>query len=283
LADLIILDTRHWGKQNQSGDEDPARFDDARQILGVDQEAWFFDQLRTSTAQWKVVCQQVLFSPLPQYLNTDQWDGYPKARERIYDAIEKNAIKDVVVLTGDIHASFANDLARNPTDPAAYDPETGRGGLAVELVTPSVSSEPPSKPENPVVLMAENKWMKHVDLEQHGFVLLDLDTTRAQGSFFYVEDVESRNSQPATFGKAVVTLTGVSNFHDAAEPAPDRPETPPLAPQPPATTGPAAPSAVLRTRTLPATRKRYARPHEPFGKLRARRAGPPVLSSVTRP
>ncbi|MDB4937322.1 MAG: Phosphodiesterase/alkaline phosphatase, partial [Labilithrix sp.] len=42
LADLIILDTRHWGKQNQSGDEDPARFDDARQILGVDQEAWFF-------------------------------------------------------------------------------------------------------------------------------------------------------------------------------------------------------------------------------------------------
>jgi alkaline phosphatase D len=263
LADLIILDTRHWGKQNQSGDTDPARFDDARQILGADQEAWFFEELRTSKAQWKIVCQQVLMSPLPQYLNTDQWDGYPKARERVYDAIEKNGVKDVIVLTGDIHASFANDLARNPTDPAAYDPATGRGALAVELVTPAVTSEPPSKPKDADELLADNKWMKHVDLDRHGYVLLDLDATRAQGSFFYVKDVESRNSQDAVFAKAVVTLTGTSHFQDAAAPAGDRPASPPLAPQPQEP----APATATATRTLPAKRS-TARRHEPFGRLR---------------
>jgi alkaline phosphatase D len=280
LADLIILDTRHWGKRNQSGDEDPARFDDDRQILGLDQEAWFFDQLKTSQAQWKIVCQQVLMSPLPQYLNTDQWDGYPKARDRIYETIEKNAIKDVVVLTGDIHASFANDLARTPTDPATYDPESGKGSLCVELVTPAVTSEPPSKPENPVALLAENPWMKHVNLEQHGFVLLDLDATRAQGSFFYVKDVESRKSQDALFSKGVLTLTGKSNFHDAAAPEGDRPGTPPLAPETAAPEGtdatednPTRTAAVrtrLRTRTLPPKTAATHR-HEPFGALRPKR------------
>jgi alkaline phosphatase D len=262
LADLIVLDTRHWGKEQQTGDDDPARNAEGRQILGIDQEAWLFEELRSSKAQWKVVCQQVLMSPLPQYLNTDQWDGYPKARDRFYDAIEKNAVKNVVVLTGDIHASFANDLAKRPLEPGGYDPSNGRGSLAVELVTPAVTSETPSKPKDGSALLAENPWMKHVDLDRHGYVLLDLDAARAQGSFFYVKDVESRNGQDAIFDKALMTSSGESFLRDAAAPAGDRPGTTPLAPL--ALGAPA--SAAERRRTLPA--RVATRRHEPFGKLR---------------
>ena len=262
LADLIVLDTRHWGKEKQTSDEDVTLRDaDARQILGPDQEAWFFEQLRTSKAQWKVVCQQVLMSPLPQYLNTDQWDGYPKARERFYDAIEKNAVKDVVVLTGDIHASFANDLARNPTALGAYDPDTGRGSLAVELVTPAVTSQTPSKPKSAGDLLDSNKWMKHVDLDRHGYVMLDLDVQRAQGAFYYVKDVESRDGQDAVFAKAVATRSGTNHLVDDGQPALDRPDAPALAPEP----GPAvAPPTAMRT--LPAIKPRQH--HDPFGPLR---------------
>lgn len=266
LADLIVLDTRHWGKAKQSGDTDPARDADDRQILGADQEAWFFEQLKGSTAKWKVVCQQVLVSPLPQYLNTDQWDGYPKARERVYDAIEANAIENVVMLTGDIHASFANDLPRRPLDPAGYDPATGRGSLAVELVAPAVTSETPSQPKDAGELVAANKWMKHVDLDRHGWVLLDLDAGRAQGSFFYVDDVESRDGQDAIFAKAFVTNSGESFLRDAAAPAGDRPGTAPLAPLPagvPATT----PAASRRALAVRKTGR-----HQPFGKRRPRAA-----------
>ncbi|CAN5735787.1 hypothetical protein BH11MYX4_BH11MYX4_24620 [soil metagenome] len=261
LADLIVLDTRHWGKEKQSSDTDPARDADARQLLGVDQEAWLFDQLRTSKATWKVVCQQVLVSPLPQYLNTDQWDGYPKARDRFYDAIEKNAVTNVVVLTGDIHASFANDLARRPTEPGGYDGETGRGSLAVELVTPAVTSETPSKPKDAGELMDQNAWMKHVDLDRHGYVLLDLDEERAQGAFFYVKDVESRNGQEAVFAKAVATRSGTNHLRDDGQAAPERADAPALAPQPTL----AAPAAL---RALPASKP--SQNHDPFGPRRRR-------------
>ena len=260
LVDLLVLDTRHWAKDKQTSDTDPARDLDSRQILGTDQEAWLFEELRTSKAKWKIVCQQVLMSPLPQYLNTDQWDGYPKARERFYDAIEKNAVTNVVVLTGDIHASFANDLARRPTEPGGYDGDTGRGSLAVELVTPAVTSQTPSKPKDAAELMSRNAWMKHVDLDRHGYLLLDVDAQRAQGSFYYVKDVESRDGQDAIFAKAVATLSGANHFRDDAQPAPDRSDAPPLAPQP------AAPLAGARSRTLPA--RKPAQHREPFGPRR---------------
>jgi alkaline phosphatase D len=229
LADLLVLDTRHWGKEQQASDGDPIRDAKGRQILGVDQEAWLFEQLRASTAQWKVVCQQVLMSPLPQYSNTDQWDGYPDARDRFLATIETGAIKDVVVLSGDIHASFANDLGRHLTEPGGYDPETGKGSLAVEFVTPSVTSETPSKPSSAPALLAANRWMKHVDLDRHGYVLLDLHPDRAQASYLYVKDVESRTGQEAVFAKGVVTLTGESHLREAGLPA-DPANPPALAP-----------------------------------------------------
>jgi alkaline phosphatase D len=230
LADLVILDTRHWAKPAQASDDDPIRFAADRQLLGPDQEAWFFEELRTSKAHWKLVCQQVLMSPLPQYLNTDTWDGYPSARDRFFDVLEKGAIKNVVVLTGDIHASFGNDLARRPLEAGGYDPETGRGSLCVEIVTPAVTSETPSKPNDVPQLLRENAWMKHVDLERHGYVLLDLHQDRAQASFLYVKDVESRDGQDAVFSKGLVTRSGESHLRDAGLPV--DPATPPeLAPE----------------------------------------------------
>jgi alkaline phosphatase D len=228
LADLLVLDTRHWGKEQQAPDGDPIRDAKGRQILGADQEAWFFEQLRTSTAQWKVVCQQVLMSPLPQYSNTDQWDGYPDARDRFLGLIESEAIKNVVVLSGDIHASFANDLARHPTVAGGYDPATGRGSLAVEIVTPAVTSEVPHKPKNAATLLVENPWMKHVDLDRHGYVLLDLHPDHAQASFLYVKDVESRVGQEAVFMKGVKTLSGESFLRLTGLPI-DPTNQPPLA------------------------------------------------------
>ncbi|WP_457819846.1 alkaline phosphatase D family protein, partial [Staphylococcus aureus] len=60
--------------------------DDTRQLLGQTEEQWLFERLRTSTAQWKLIGQGVMFAQLKllgapnatnlsQYLNSDQWDG----------------------------------------------------------------------------------------------------------------------------------------------------------------------------------------------------------------
>lgn len=233
LADLLVLDTRIWGRDEQAkGEKDPSLADDARQLLGADQEAWLFEELRTSKARWKLVCQQVMMAQLPQFLNTDQWDGYPKARERLYDVLEKTPVNDVVVLTGDIHSSWASDLARTPKDPATYDPATGRGSLAVEMVTPAVSSPgfPPQLAGVAEGIAKDNPWMKFVDLVRRGFVLVDLDASRAQGAYFHVQDVVTPDPMPATFSAAVATYAGENRLRREDAAAEARADAPPLAP-----------------------------------------------------
>ena len=247
LAEIFMLDTRHWAKAAQAGDQDYATiFGPNRDLLGRDQEAWLYDGLQRSTSQWKLVCQQVMMAALPQYRNTDQWDGYPMARERFLDAIEN--VDDVVIVSGDIHASFANDIARRPMEPGAYDAATGRGASCVEIVTPSITSPSPSEPDSGVQLERENPWMKWAQLTEHGYVLLDLTRDRAQAAFFYVEDVESRNGQAAEFRAALSTRAGTSCLlPDPAGPAVASSQVIPLAP------GPVNPQSASR-RVLPETK-----------------------------
>ena len=110
--------------------------DPARTLLGDDQASWLEDQLRQSTATWKLVGQQVMVANLilsPGMLaNLDQWHGYPESRRRFLDFLRTAGASNVVVLTGDIHSSWANELVVDPGDPAQYDPATGRGAVAVE-------------------------------------------------------------------------------------------------------------------------------------------------------
>ncbi|KAL6757070.1 PhoD-like phosphatase-domain-containing protein [Haematococcus lacustris] len=58
----------------------------------------------------------IVFAPAWRFtngiINTDGWDGYAAERERILDTIKQHAIDNVVVLTGDVHSSFAMDVPR---------------------------------------------------------------------------------------------------------------------------------------------------------------------------
>ena len=116
--------------------------DPARQILGAEQEAWLIQRLQASTARWKLLGNQVVFSQLkllglPEatglslFVNPDQWDGYAAARERLFEAID-GQVSNLVVLTGDVHAAFAMDVSRDPNNPLVYNPLTGSGAVALD-------------------------------------------------------------------------------------------------------------------------------------------------------
>jgi alkaline phosphatase D len=232
LADIVLLDTRLWGRDRQATNAMDAMTiqDPKRTILGADQEAWLDERLRSSGAAWKLVAQQLMFGQLPQFLNVDAWDGYPGCRERVLDMIERNGIRDVVILTGDIHTSWAMDIARDPTSPT-YDPATGAGALAVELITPGVSS--PGLPGLSGLaegLMKDNRHMKYVELAKRGYVVLDVTPERLQGAFWHVEDVEDQALAPEAMSAAFSTRRGVSRLQRDAEAAPSVPSPPPAAP-----------------------------------------------------
>lgn len=110
-------------------------------------------------------------------INTDSWDGYPAARNRLLDFIEHNHINNAVILTGDVHSSWAANICKDPYDWRKYNRFTHDGAVAVEIVTSSVTS--PSIPVPGLqqlvgdvgkILMPENPHIRYIDLANRGFV-----------------------------------------------------------------------------------------------------------------
>jgi alkaline phosphatase D len=171
----------------------------SRQILGSVQEDWLFDNLRDSTAArkpWQILGQQVMFSPQSPpggaTPNVDSWDGYRAARSRVLDAAVAAGTKNLVVLTGDMHSSWAYDIAGNPFDARQYDPATGRGAIGTEVVTPAVTSPSGFTPAQTAKIVAARPHLKYFSTDYRGYVLLDLTHAQLQAEWWSVPTVLER-------------------------------------------------------------------------------------------
>ena len=113
LIDLVMLEERLSARSKQLTATIPTQFgnafvqsgafaDPARTLLGAEQEAWLAGRLRTSPARWKFIGQGVMFAQLKLqgaplaaggglFINTDPWDGYQPARDRVYDILKGTA------------------------------------------------------------------------------------------------------------------------------------------------------------------------------------------------
>ena len=201
LADVVMLDTRGLRDQQAPGNDAKTLADPKRSLLGAAQEAWLFDQLRASQragSPWRILGQQILFATLSfpglPVANPDLWDGYQPARNRLFDLLASDKITDVAILTGDIHSSWAFDVPRNPW--SGYDPTTGAGSVAVELVTPAVSSPPffasAELRERAAKLRPLARHLKFLEGERNGYMLLDVTRNRIQAEWYHVPTVAQR-------------------------------------------------------------------------------------------
>ena len=238
LVDLFMLDGRLEGRSAQvSGETDAARSDPARTMLGQVQEDWLYDGLRTSTASWKLLGNQTMLGHLNEVTAAgasannwmDQWDGYPPARQRLYDVLKGDAahakVSNVVVCTGDWHNSFIMDL---PEDPASsYTGATGAGSLAVEYVTPSITSGFFGVSD----LAPHSPHIKHHNDSAHGYQLLDITPARVIGEEWQVDTVGAV-STVQTLAVAFETPSGSNRLlpYTAGATA-ARPAAPVLAPE----------------------------------------------------
>jgi alkaline phosphatase D len=238
LVDLVMLDTRIWARPKQVPGDSPAIRDPRRTLLGDEQERWFFEALTTSAARWKIVGQQVRMGPLHPKFNTDTWDGFPAARERFLDTLARMRASNVAVLTGDIHTSWAMDLPRDPFTPSAYNPATGEGSLAVELIVPGVTSpgHPPEVEAEIPGILRDNPHMRYGNASQRGYILLDVTAERLQAEWFHLPhgSVERRERRPAALSTGWLTRSGSSHLTRAGTPSAPREGAPAAAPWEPA-------------------------------------------------
>jgi alkaline phosphatase D len=209
--------------------------DPARTLLGERQEAWLaegFKRSRASGKPWQVLAQQVLMGSsrapaileaaisdkLPEFVqqrlaaamlasktgipsNLDAWDGYPAARERLFQAsLEADA--NLVVLAGDTHNAWAFEL------------DHGGSRVGVEFGGPSVSSPGleaylGSIPADRLArgLEEENRQLKWVDTAQRGYMAVELTPAAASSEYRFLGTVRQRS--PALSGtRRIVSAAG---------------------------------------------------------------------------
>ncbi|MGW8767122.1 alkaline phosphatase D family protein [Streptomyces sp. NPDC055815] len=242
LADLHLLDLRSFRSaqaKTGSGTVD----DPERSITGRAQLDWLKAGLAGSDATWQLVGTSVMISPvafgsLPAYLlkplaellglpaegiavNVDQWDGYTDDRKELLAHLTARAIRNTVFLTGDIHMAWANDV---PVKAATYPLSAS---AATEFVVTSVTSDNLDDllhvaPGTLSVVAAgavkaANRHVKWVDMDHHGYGVLDVTAEHSQMDYYTVSDKRDPAATTA-WARSYRTLNGTQRVERVYQP-----------------------------------------------------------------
>lgn len=188
LVRLMMLDTRLEGRDEQVDATSSAVSDPARTLLGGDQKNWLEAEFIGSSATWNIIGQQVMVAPLTLFgavLNPDQWDGYQADRNWLYNRIQLSSLGRTVVLTGDIHTAWANELPLS-----FYNAGQQVGSAGVEFVCTSITS--PGLPFIPAAaVQVFNPHVRYVDLSNHGFIIVEATPDYVQSDYIYMNTLNS--------------------------------------------------------------------------------------------
>lgn len=128
----------------------------------------------------------------------DQWSGYDVARRRLLDFLATRKVANPVVLTGDIHSNWVNDLKvdfDNAKDPVG----------ASEFVCTSISTggDGQQSGKKHAELLAENPFVKFQNSER-GYVSCTVTPKEWRSDYQVVEFVEKPNTPLINRGTFVV-------------------------------------------------------------------------------
>jgi alkaline phosphatase D len=198
LASFNVLDTRQYRSDQPCGGgrrpQCPEALSPDRTLLGANQRQWLFDSLAESPATWNVLAQQVMmarvdrdYGPKKIYV-MDQWPGYESDRRRVLKFLHEQKISNPVVLTGDIHSNWANELI------ADFD-DLGSQSVATEFVGTSISSggDGRLKPADLNRLQSANPFVKFHSAER-GYVRCEVTPKHWRTDYRAVEYVTRRGA-----------------------------------------------------------------------------------------
>lgn len=208
LASFFVLDTRQYRTDQPCGDRlSPpcdATVDPKATLLGRDQASWLFDGLDRSRAQWHVIPQQVMLANLdqaagePRTYYPDHWAGYEAERVRVMEFLATRRPANPVVLTGDIHSSWVNDLKANYFDERAPIVGTEFAGTSIS----SGGDGTDVRPNTPLIL-SENPFVKFYN-SQRGYVTCDMTPTQLEATYQIVPYVTRPDAPRSTRAKFIV-------------------------------------------------------------------------------
>lgn len=220
LTRFWMLDTRQYRSDQACGDGTKAPCaewnDPQRGLLGAAQEKWLVDGVGASRSRWQVLANQVMMAPYDSVpgndvrVSMDQWSGYPVARDRLLGELATRAPNRTVVLTGDIHSNWVNELRNDFSRP-------DRPVIGAEFVSTSISSGGDGNdvtPQQLSTMQGDNphlKWFQN----RRGYVRCRVDEqawTTEYRSVPYVQKpgapISTATSWRVEHGKAGIIKTG---------------------------------------------------------------------------
>lgn len=228
LAEFMILDTRQH-RSDQPNDDKPAPLNaaalDPRQtIMGAGQKAWLKSSLAASKGAWNVVAQQVMMGmlgrpagakdphphspPGEERYGMDSWCGYAAERMEVVRFMQERRIANPVVLTGDVHANYVNELRVD-------DREHGAPVVAAEFVGTSISSagDGADRPADLDTLLAHNPGLRYHNRER-GFVRCTVTPKTWTADYLTVAKVTEKGA-PLQHRRSFVVESGAPGIKPA--------------------------------------------------------------------
>ncbi|WP_121614456.1 alkaline phosphatase D family protein [Mesobacillus foraminis] len=207
LVDFSVLDTRQY-RDNLLSDGFPGAplhpdaSSPSRTMMGSKQEKWLLKNLENSHARWNVIAQQTIMAQFDYdpgsgiSVNHDQWDGYTAERDRVLRFIQEHRPSNPVVLAGDWHSSWVNDLKADFSNPHSKT-------LATEFVGTSISSGCGWKGNVEAALPA-NPHVKFFNGDLRGYVKCEVTHDRWKSDYRVVSAPGDANANAFTMTTWVV-------------------------------------------------------------------------------
>ncbi|MEZ6140175.1 MAG: alkaline phosphatase D family protein [Zavarzinella sp.] len=208
LADFFVLDTRQYRTDQPNKDGLKPLNEEAlkktNSLLGRKQRNWLDAGLLRSTSTWNVLAQQVMMgmvhlkSGTREGFSMDQWPGAAHERMELMKFISDRKVPNPVVLTGDIHSNWVNNLR---VDDRQHDAPV----VATEFVATSISSGGNGLKEIPLVdqFLKDNPCVQFLNM-QRGYVRCVVTPETWTSDYVVAEDVLKPNGNVVTRASFVV-------------------------------------------------------------------------------
>ncbi|WP_040593413.1 alkaline phosphatase D family protein [Schlesneria paludicola] len=209
LAEFQILDTRQYRSDQPNGDRRSPLNEEAlnprNSLLGAKQRDWLQASLLQSQGTWNILAQQVMMGLVgftkdsdPLSYSMDQWPGYAAERIALMQFMADRRIPNPIVLTGDIHSNWVNDLR---VDDRNQETEI----VATEFVGTSISSggKGIDRREGHDQLLSQNPFIRFQNT-QRGYVRCRVTPAEWRSDYLVVDDVTVADGKTSTRASFVV-------------------------------------------------------------------------------
>lgn len=150
-------------------------------------------------------------APDMELYNMDAWDGYEAQRNRIVRFLDERNVSNPVVLTGDIHINWANDIKLDFDDPDSRTVGTEYVGTSITSNGNGSGTTTFDFPDNPHI--------KFVN-DDRGYLLCTLTPDLWTTDYRVVKAVNNPAPQPAVTLATFVTEAGNPGAQNTTGPIP---------------------------------------------------------------